>query len=187
MIIIPVAEVTPAERAAARNKVPKLIAQFGPETDTNAWEKAWLENHDKMPKAGLAWTDISNLAASTFKRMDENPHMSVGDVCRLIEQSYSAAELQEAIHAARAEGFAEGLKNRSGSNGKSNGGRGNGPGFWLPDANTMIGYCRQRLNQLAGKERVFIDNIYPGMYLSPGRLGFLTSIFVKHNGNYKEV
>ena len=91
--------------------------------------------------------------------------------------------MQEFAQLARAEGVEAGIK--IGLARASNGG-GNGH-LTLPKPVEMAEYCHERLGRLKDdKQRDFISDMYVvtqrGRSLSPGRLGYLASIYIKIGG-----
>jgi hypothetical protein len=118
-----------------------------------------------MHGEGVSWTDIGNVIE--FER-DEG--------------KYSEAEMQEFAQAARAEGIKAGIK--LGLTRASNGGNGR---LTLPKPVEMAEYCHDRLGQMKDdKQRDFIADMYVitrrGKNLSPGRLGYLASIYIQIGG-----
>jgi hypothetical protein len=96
---------------------------------------------------------------------------------------YTEEELQEYGQALRAEGVEAGIK--IGQARASNGG-GNGH-LMLPSPAEMAGFCYGRRGQLKDdKQREFINDMRRltlfNRVLSPGRLGYLASIYIQNGG-----
>ena len=97
--------------------------------------------------------------------------------------AYTEDELQQFAQARYAEGVEAGIK--IGEARKSNGG-GNGH-IALPKPADMAEYCHKRLGRLKDdKQREFVTEVYlitqRGRNLSPGRLGYLASIYIGIGG-----
>lgn len=109
--------------------------------------------------------------------MTERALASVGanwtDLGDWIEHSYSEDEMLEMVATVRKEEHARAPQ----SNGH----------IVLPEVSEMAEYCHQRLNRLKDdKQRDFISDMYVitrrRMNLSPGRLGYLASIYIQIGG-----
>ena len=97
--------------------------------------------------------------------------------------AYTEDELQQFAQARYAEGVEAGIK--IGEARKSNGG-GNGH-IALPKPADMAEYCHEQLGRLKDdKQREFVTEVYlitqRGRNLSPGRLGYLASIYIGIGG-----
>lgn len=116
---------------------------------------------------GASWTDLGDL-------IEQNSDSS----------KYSEIEMQEFAQAVRAEGVEAGIK--IGMARASSGGSRNGH-LTLPKPFEMAEYCHDRLGRLKDdKQREFITDMYlitqQGRTLSPGRLGYLASIYIQIGG-----
>jgi hypothetical protein len=123
-----------------------------------------------MHSKSVSWSDIGNLVEE-----DKKP---VSDECK-----YTESDLQQWGQVQRAEGVEAGIK--IGEARKSNGG-GNGH-IALPKPADMAEYCHERLGRLKDdKQREFVTDMYSitqrGKNLSPGRLGYLASIYIQIGG-----
>ena len=119
-----------------------------------------------MHSEGVTWTDIGDIMASG------------GD-----EGKYSESEMHEFAQAARAEGVETGIKI-----GLARASTGSGTGhLTLPRPLEMAQYCHERLHRLKdNKQRDFVNDmlviVQRGISLSPGRLGYLASIYIQIGG-----
>jgi len=127
-----------------------------------------------MQSAGVGWTDI-------------------GDAIEHGGGKFTEDEMVELAQAARAEGVEAGVKigaaRASNGNGK---GKGNGNGhLTLPRPAEMADFCQTRRGQLKDdKKREFIDEMviatrrqmFVRYRLTPGRLGYLASIYIQIGG-----
>jgi hypothetical protein len=117
-----------------------------------------------MQSEGIGWSDIGNVIERGFK-------------------GYTEAEMQEYGQATRAEGVEAGIKI-----GLARAGNGGGNGhLTLPKPAEMAEYCHARLGRLKDDEqRKFVGQVYAitqrGSWLSPGRLGYLASIYIQIGG-----
>ena len=119
-------------------------------------------------------------------RTMEVENFSFNDIGNWVDDSenkYTEAEMHEYAQAARAEGIEEGIKIGSV---RANGGGGNGH-LSLPKPAQMAEFCNDRQSQLKDdKQREFIADMVlitrRGMRLSPGRLGYLVSIYIQNGG-----
>jgi hypothetical protein len=117
-----------------------------------------------MRSEGLGWSDIGNFIEGTN------------------DGKYTEAEMAEFAQASRAEGVEAGIaigEARTSS-------RGNGR-LTLPAPLEMAEYCDGRAGRLKDNaQRVFIEDMVlmtrRGMRLSPGRLGYLASIYIQIGG-----
>jgi hypothetical protein len=119
-----------------------------------------------MQSEGVTWTDIGDA-------IEEGGN-----------DRYSEAEMQELAQAARAEGVETGIKI---GQARAQGNSGNGQ-LMLPSPPEMAEYCNDRLARLKDdRQRDFVSDIYlitrRGRHsLSPGRLGYLASIYIQIGG-----
>jgi len=141
----------------------KRIAQLFRMLGTSGGERrnAFAALERSMQSEGITWTDIGDIIASG------------GD-----EGKYSENEMHEFAQAARAEGVEAGIKIGLA--------RGNGH-LTLPPPLEMAQYCHDRPHRLKDdRQRDFVNDIYViaqrGMRLSPGRLGYLASIYIQAGG-----
>jgi hypothetical protein len=127
------------------------------------------------------------VAFAALERTMQNEGVSWSDIGNIIEQNadgkYTEEELQEYGQALRAEGVEAGIK--IGQARASNGG-GNGH-LMLPSPAEMAGFCYGRRGQLKDdKQREFINDMRRltlfNRVLSPGRLGYLASIYIQNGG-----
>lgn len=129
-----------------------------------------------MRSEGVSWSDIGNVVERGFKYTE--PELQDGG-------KFTEQEMQEFGQAVRAEaieaGIAIGLARGGNSSGKGNG------HLTLPGPAAMAEYCHARLGQMKDdKQRDFVSDMYVvtrrGARLSPGRLGYLTSIYIQIGG-----
>jgi hypothetical protein len=115
-----------------------------------------------MQSEGVSWSDIGNFIA---------------------DGKYTEEELQEYGQALRAEGVEAGIQigltraSQHGSNGH----------LTLPNPREMAEYCHSRLSRLKDdKQREFVNEVrfyaQRGAKLTPGRLGYLASIYIQQGG-----
>jgi hypothetical protein len=147
----------------------KRIAQFFRMLGSSGGERrnAFRMLECAMAGSGVSWTDIGNALEHD-------------------EGKYTEAELAEYGQALRAEGVEAGIaigmaRSRAGINGGGNG------HLTLPKPIEMAEYCHERLGQLKDdNQRSFVSDMYvitqQRTYLSPGRLGYLASIYIQIGG-----
>jgi hypothetical protein len=144
-------------------RIAQLVRMLGSSGNERRVAFAALER--TMQSEGVSWSDIGNI-------IEQNA-----------DGKYTEEELQEYGQALRAEGVEAGIQvglaraNRRGSNGH----------LTLPDPREMAEYCHGRLNWLKDdKQREFVADVFVytrrGMKLSPGRLGYLASIYIQQGG-----
>jgi hypothetical protein len=145
----------------------KRIAQLFRMLGSSGGERrnAFLALERIMQSEGVSWTDIG----------DAIEHGGDGE--------YTEDDLQQYGQALRAEGVEAGIK--IGESRASNGG-GNGH-LTLPKPFEMAEYCHQRLGRLKDdKQRDFVSDMVVITQrrgnLSPGRLGYLASIYIQIGG-----
>ena len=151
-----------ADLGANKKRIAQLFRMLGSSGGERRNAFATLER--TMQSAGITWSDIGN----TIERDDTK---------------YTEVEMQEFAQAARAEGVGRGIE--IGLVRARNGG-GNGH-LTLPRPVEMATYCHERLGQLKDDgQRDFITDMFlvtqRGRNLSPGRLGYLASIYIQIGG-----
>lgn len=127
---------------------------------------AFVKLESEMRSRGINWSDIGN----AIEREDD-------------PSKYTETEMQQFAQAARAEGVEAGIKigQAHASNGSGNG------HLTLPKSFEMAEYCHDRLSQLKdNKQRDFVSDMrgitQRGTRLSPSRLSYLVSIYIKVSG-----
>ena len=120
-----------------------------------------------MQSGGVSWNDIGDVIAGGGED----------------DGKFTETEMQEFAQVARAEGVEAGI--RMGMARASNG-SGNGQ-LTLPKPLEMAQYCHDRPGRLKDdKQRDFVSDMYlmtqHGAGLSPGRLGYLASIYIQIGG-----
>jgi hypothetical protein len=152
-----------ADLGPNRKRIAQLVRMLGT-TERGERANAWRALERDMRSGGFDWTDIGN-----WIEHDEG--------------KYTETEMAEFAQAVRAEGVEAGIK--IGEARASNGG---GDGLTLPRPTEMAEYCHERLGQLKDSQRDFVTDMYlitrRGVHLSPGRLGFLASIYIQIGGRY---
>jgi hypothetical protein len=123
-----------------------------------------------MQSEGINWTDIGDVIANGGEPDNGK---------------YTETEMQEFAQAARAEGVDAGIKIGTARAGIGNGSA-NGQ-VVLPKSFEMAEYCHDRLSQLKDtKQRDFVNDMrgitQRGARLSPSRLSYLVSIYIKVSG-----
>jgi hypothetical protein len=131
---------------------------------------AWHALVRTMDSENISWADVGNWI--------ERPRGSGCD-----DGKYTEAEMLEFAQAARVEGMETGIKIGMA---RAANGSGNGQ-LTLPEPVEMARYCCDRLGRLKDdKQRDFVGDMYAitqrGMRLSPGRLGYLVSIYIQIGG-----
>jgi hypothetical protein len=122
------------------------------------------------------------MAFAAAERLMQSEGFTWRDV-HIADGKYTEAEMQELAQAARAEGVEDGIKI-----GMARARNGNGSdGLTLPAPLEMARYCHERPQRLKDdNQRDFIDDVYViaqrGRGLSPGRLGYLASIYIQLGG-----
>jgi hypothetical protein len=147
-----VADLTPI-----KERLAKCIRLFGAAERANA--RVMTER--ALDSVGANWTDLGDW----------------------VEHSYSENEMLEMVAAVRAEAVEAGIK--LGLARASNGG-GNGR-LTLPSPAEMADFCQTRRGRLKDDDqRKFIDemvvNTRNRYRLTPGTLGYLVSLYIKHGG-----
>jgi hypothetical protein len=145
----------------------KLIAQLFRMLGSSGGERrnAFAALERIMQGEGVTWTDIGDVIE----------HGGDGE--------YTEDDLQQYGQALRAEGVEAGIKI---GEARRNNGSGNGH-LTLPKPFEMAQYCHDRLGRLKDdKQRDFVGDMYVvtqrGARLSPGRLGYLASIYIQIGG-----
>jgi hypothetical protein len=128
-------------------------------------------------------------AFAALERLMQSERFDWKDIANEVERDeakYTETEMQQYAQAARAEGVETGIKIglARASNGASNGAGGH---LTLPKPVDMAAYCRERLAQMKDDaQRKFVSDVHlitrRGMRLSPGRLGYLASIYIQIGG-----
>jgi hypothetical protein len=152
-----------------RKRLARLIRMLGT-TMRGERVNAWQAFERAMRNDGISWTDI-------------------GDWIERDDGKYTDAELQEYAQIARAAGVEAGIAIGEARARNASNGNGGGGGLSLPRPAEMAEYCHERLAQLKDdNKREFISQMHlftqRGMRLSPGKLGFLTSIYIQIGGRY---
>jgi hypothetical protein len=159
-----VAEIDPGIK-----RIAKLIRQLDTPID-GVRRKAFTALESTMQTERVKWVDISNAIEHEAEHKQD-------------DGKYTEAEMQEFAAAARAEGVEAGIKI-----GAARAGNGTANGHtMLPKPCEMAEYCHDRLSQLKDtKQRDFVDDMLVltrrGARLSPSRLSFLASIYIKISG-----
>jgi hypothetical protein len=155
-------DVAPKRQTTSRQKIAQLVRLLGT-SERGERENAWRALVRAMAGAGVGWSDLGN-----WIECDED--------------KYSASELAEFAQIARAEGVEAGIRIGEARAGNTS----NGNGLSLPRPAEMAEYCHERLGQLKDNQRDFVSDMYlitqRGVQLSPGRLGYLASIFIQIGG-----
>jgi hypothetical protein len=144
-------------------RIAQLIRMLG--SSGNERRNAFVALERAMQNEGVSWSDLGNI-------IEQNA-----------DGKYTEEELQEYGQALRAEGVEIGVK--IGMTRASNGG-GNGH-LTLPSPAEMADFCHARRGQLKDdKQREFINDMCRltlfNRVLSPGRLGYLASIYIQNGG-----
>ena len=165
MMWFTVADLDPNKKRT--NRIAQLLCMLGSDNDSER-RNAWRSLERTMQSKGVGWSDIGN----AFERADEPER----------DGKFTEAELQEFGQALRAEGVEAGIQI-----GLARAGNGSGNGLTLPKPAEMAQYCHERLGRLKDdKQRDFVSDMYVvtrrGARLSPGRLGYLTSIYIQIGG-----
>jgi hypothetical protein len=152
-----------ADLGASKKRIAQLFRLLG-----SSGGDAFAALERAMHSAGITWTDIGDI----IEHGDERD-----------EDKYTESELHEYGQILRAQGVEAGIK--IGLARASNSG-GNGS-FTLPKPVAMAQYCHERLGRLKDdKQRDFVSDMYlitqRGVRLSPGRLGYLASIYIQMGG-----
>ena len=149
-------DVSPKKKTTPRERVAQLVRVFGA-TERGERVSAWLALERTMKSEGISWSDVGNWIehGGELKLTEEELH-----------EIYEAA-VQEATKRVQAQ--------------QSNG------HITLPEPSEMAEYCHERLGRLKDdKQRDFVSDMYVitrrGMNLSPGRLGYLASIYIQIGG-----
>jgi hypothetical protein len=143
-----------ADLAPIKERLAKCIRLFGSTERANA--RTMTER--ALESVGASWTDLGDW----------------------IEHSYSESEMLEAIEAARKENLRKGIEIGKAQQ------RNNGS-IMLPEPAEMAEFCHARLGRLKDdKQRDFVSDMYlitqTSRRLSPGRLGYLASIYIQIGG-----
>lgn len=159
-------DVAPKKKTTPQEKIAQLVRLFGT-AEKGERASAWLAVERTLQSNGFSWSDVGNWIA----RAEQD------------DGKYTETEMQEFAQAARAEGVEAGIKI---GQTRAGGGSGNGH-LTLPRPLEMAEYCHQRLNRLKDdKQRDFVSDILVitqrGMSLSPGRLGYLASLYIQIGG-----
>ena len=156
-------DVEPRKTTTPRGRVAQCVRHFGT-AERGVKVAAWRALERTMEVEGFTWSDFGNW-------IDDS------------DGTYTEAELQEYGAAMRTEGveagIAIGLARKAG-----NGGNGH---LSLPKPYEMAEFCHGRFGQLKDdKQREFVADMLlmtrRGMRLSPGRLGYLASIYIQIGG-----
>lgn len=146
-----------------KKKIAQLCRMLGSSSDGER-KAAWRALVRVMQSEGVDWTDIGDVIAGG------------GDD----DGKFTETEMQEFAQAARAEGVETGIKlgMARASNGSDH--------LTLPKPLEMAQYCHDRLHRLKDNQRDFVSDMYViaqrGTRLSPGRLGYLASIYIQIGG-----
>src|SRR5262245_33145436 len=141
-------------------RIAKLLRMLG--SSGNERRNAFAALERTMQNEGISWSDIGNAIEHDGGK-------------------YTEDELQEYGQALRAEGVEAGIKI-----GASRASNGNGH-LALPKPSEMAAYCHDRSSRLKDdKQRDFVNDMLVitrrGASLSPGRLGYLASIYIQIGG-----
>jgi hypothetical protein len=143
--------------APVKERLAKCIRLFGSAERANAR----IMTERALASISASWTDLGDW----------------------IENSYSKEEMLELVAAVGKEKLEQGIKigEARAQMQQSNG------HITLPEPSEMAEYCHQRLSRLKDdKQREFVNDMYlitrRGRNLSPGRLGYLASIYIQNGG-----
>jgi hypothetical protein len=158
-------DVAPKQKTTPRERIARLVRQFGA-TERGVRVNAWRALELTMENEHLNWSDVGNWIEGSA------------------DGKYTETEMEEFAQALRAEGIEAGIKIgmvRAQAQQQSNG------HIVLPEPAEMAKYCHERLGRLKDdKQRNFISDMYVITQrtrgLSPGRLGYLTSIYIQIGG-----
>jgi hypothetical protein len=149
----------------------KFFRMLGSSADTER-RKAFQSLVSQMKDDGISWSDIGNVIEDEGKDKET--------------ERYTEHEMHEFSQAARAEGVETGIKIGLA---RARNGAGNGAGghLTLPKPADMAEFCHERLAKMKDDaQRRFVSDIHlitrRGMRLSPGRLGYLASIYIQIGG-----
>jgi hypothetical protein len=148
--------------APIKERLAKCIRLFGSAERANAR----IMTERALESVGASWTDLGDWIEHTA------------------DGKYTEDEMQQFALAVRKEGVSEGIKIgklQAQMQQRSNG------HITLPEPLKMAQYCHERLGRLKDdKQRDFVSDMYVitrrGICLSPGRLGYLASIYIQIGG-----
>lgn len=155
-----------ADLGPTRKRIAQLLRMLG--SSGGERRNAFTALERAMRSENVTWTDLGD----AYEHGGEDP-----------AGKYTESEMLEFAQAARAEGVEAGIK--IGITRAGNGG-GNGH-LTLPSPVAMADFCYARLGRLKdAKQREFVSDMHVittrGIRLSPGRLGYLASIYIQHGG-----
>jgi hypothetical protein len=151
-----------------KKRIAKLVRQFSA-AERGVRANAWEATERALKDIGANWSDVGNWIEG-----DDEPKPD--------PNKYTEADLQEFGRIQRAEGVEAGIRL-----GQARAGNGGSNGYTLPKAVVMAQYCHDRLSQLKDdRQRDFVSDIFGiaqrGRSLTPGRLGYLASIYIQIGG-----
>ena len=154
-----------ADLGSNKKRIAQLFRMLG--TSGGERRNAFAALERAMQSEGVTWNDIGDVIAGGGHD----------------DGKYTETEMQELAQAARAEGVEAGIKMGTA---RASNGSGNGQ-LTLPKPFEMAQYCYDRLHRLKdNNQRDFVSDIYViaqrGANLSPGRLGYLASIYIQIGG-----